>query len=138
MPKPTDEKLVRTAIRDAMDRLIAGEPLHSDGNLTIKSLAAEAQVKRWVLTHKYTDLQDEFRARIAKTGQVPEQLKRQIEKNQLLKQTAVKHVAEIRAGKATIARLERVIQVVSLENDSLRKDQSDNNLATVRHLQPRT
>ncbi len=35
--------------------------------LTVKSLAEEAQVKRWVLTHRHTDLQDEFRARIADT-----------------------------------------------------------------------
>ena len=56
---------VRRAIRDAMDRLIAGEPLHSDGKLTIKSLAEEAQTKRWLLTHRHTDLQAEFRARIA-------------------------------------------------------------------------
>jgi hypothetical protein len=38
--------------------------VHSDGKLTIKSLAEEAQVKRWVLTHRHTDLQAEFRARI--------------------------------------------------------------------------
>lgn len=38
---------VRRVIRDAMDRLIAGKPLHSDGKLTVKSLAAE-RVKRWL------------------------------------------------------------------------------------------
>lgn len=32
-----------------MDRLLGGRPLHSDGKLTIKSLAAEAQLKRWTL-----------------------------------------------------------------------------------------
>ncbi|MDP7739647.1 MULTISPECIES: hypothetical protein [Mycobacterium] len=57
----------RQQIRDAMDRLIAGTAVHSDGKLTIKSLAEEAPVKRWVLTHRHTDLQDEFRARIADT-----------------------------------------------------------------------
>ena len=44
----------RQQIRDAMDRLIAGTALHSDGKLTVKSLAEEAQVKRWVLTHRHT------------------------------------------------------------------------------------
>ena len=58
---------VRRVIRDAMDRLIAGQALHSDGKLTVKSLAEEARVKRWLLTHRHTDLQDEFRARIAST-----------------------------------------------------------------------
>ena len=40
----------RRVIRDAMDRLLAGTPIRSDGKLTIKSLAAEAGVKRWLLT----------------------------------------------------------------------------------------
>ncbi|WP_433611935.1 hypothetical protein [Prescottella agglutinans] len=62
----TDED-VRRAIRDAIDRLIAREPLYSDGKLTIKLLAKEAQIKRWLLTHRHTALQTEFRARIANT-----------------------------------------------------------------------
>ncbi|MFJ1753315.1 hypothetical protein [Kitasatospora sp. NPDC088134] len=40
-------------LRAAADRLIAGTPLHSSGKLTILDLAQEAQIKRWVLTHKY-------------------------------------------------------------------------------------
>ena len=36
-----------------MDRLLAGTPLHSDGKLTIVSLAAEADVRRHVLTHAH-------------------------------------------------------------------------------------
>ena len=72
----------RQQIRDAMDRLIAGTALHSDGKLTIKSLAEEAQVKRWVLTHRHTDLQDEFRARIAdNTGNQPPALRKLHEAN---------------------------------------------------------
>ena len=46
----------RQVIRDAMDRLLAGTPIRSDGKLTVKSLATEADVKRWILTHKHTDL----------------------------------------------------------------------------------
>ena len=57
MPDQADEH-VRCAIRDAMDRLIEGKALHSDGKLTVKSLAEEARVKRWLLTHRHTDLQD--------------------------------------------------------------------------------
>ena len=71
------ERRQRQQIRDAMDRLIAGTALHSDGKLTIKSLAEEAQVKRWILTHRHTDLQDEFRARIADTtGNQPPALRK--------------------------------------------------------------
>lgn len=62
---------VRRAVRDGMDRLIAGKPLHSAGKLTIKSLAEESCVKRWLLTQRHTDLQDEFRARIANANTEP-------------------------------------------------------------------
>ena len=48
----------RQTIRDAMERLLAGTALHSDGKLTVKSLAEEARVMRWLLTHRHTDLQD--------------------------------------------------------------------------------
>lgn len=56
----TDEALCLT-IRDARTRLTVGQPLYSDGKLTIKSFVDEAGVKRWVLTRKFTDLQNEFR-----------------------------------------------------------------------------
>ncbi|MER5867650.1 hypothetical protein [Kitasatospora sp. NPDC002040] len=54
-------------LRAAADRLIAGTPLHSSGKLTILDLAREAQVKRWLLTHKYpitvmAKFQAEFKA----------------------------------------------------------------------------
>ena len=49
----TDDK-ERRLIRDAMDRLLTGTPIRSDGKLTVKSLAAEADVKRWLLTHRHT------------------------------------------------------------------------------------
>ena len=40
-------------MRAAADRLLAGTPLQSDGKLTILSLAQEAGIKRWLLTHKH-------------------------------------------------------------------------------------
>ncbi len=53
-----------TAITEAMMRLLAGVPLRSDGKLTIKSLAAEADLRRNKLTHKHTGLKDLFNALI--------------------------------------------------------------------------
>jgi hypothetical protein len=47
---PADE---RDEIETAMDRLLNGTPLRSDGKLTIVSLAAEAGVKRHALTHAH-------------------------------------------------------------------------------------
>ncbi|KLI09458.1 MULTISPECIES: hypothetical protein [Mycobacteriaceae] len=111
---------VRRAIRDAMDRLIAGKPLHSDGKLTVKSLAEEARVKRWLLTHRHTDLQDEFRARIASTNVEPPILLA-LREEKIDAQKRVKELtADVTALTATIHQLERIIQVLALENEQLR------------------
>ncbi|MCV7192224.1 MULTISPECIES: hypothetical protein [Mycolicibacterium] len=115
---------VRRAIRDAMDRLIAGKPLHSDGKLTVKSLAQEAQIKRWLLTHRHTDLQAEFRARIANTDTEPPAI-RGLQKEKAKAAKKVKALtADVTALTATIHQLERVIQVLALENHELRSDQA--------------
>lgn len=119
MTDQADER-VRRAIRDAMDRLIDGKPLHSNGKLTIKSLAEEARVKRWLLTHRHTDLQDEFRARITNTiTEPPILLTLRQEKVEAAKR--VKELtADVTALTATIHQLERIIQVLALENQQLR------------------
>lgn len=64
-PDPPHELCVK--LRTAADRLLAGTPLHSSGKLTILDLAEEAQIKRWLLTHKYPNklmakYQAEFKA----------------------------------------------------------------------------
>ncbi len=64
VPAATEKNPERRAIVHAMQRLLAGTPLRSDGRLTVVSLAAEANVKRYVLTEKHTDLKDQFYARI--------------------------------------------------------------------------
>ncbi|MBA0049612.1 hypothetical protein E0L36_01415 [Streptomyces sp. AJS327] len=38
---------------DGSRPLLAGIPLHFSGKLSILDLAEEAQIKRWLLTHKY-------------------------------------------------------------------------------------
>jgi hypothetical protein len=57
----TDEE-ERQAILAAMQRLFAGTPLQSSGNLDIVALADEAGLKRNKLTHKHPDLKDQFYA----------------------------------------------------------------------------
>lgn len=68
MPDPAAE---RAAICAAMQRLLDGQPTRSTGALTILQLAAEAGVKRWVLTHKHTDLKDEFNRRKQDSNGIP-------------------------------------------------------------------
>lgn len=59
----TEHESERQAIRDAMARLLDGQPIRSDGKLTIKSLADEAGLKRWLLTHRHR--------KTSKTSSVP-------------------------------------------------------------------
>ncbi|MFG2045662.1 hypothetical protein [Dactylosporangium sp. NPDC048998] len=61
----------RHAITAAMQRLFDGRPERSTGALTVLQLAAEAGVKRWVLTHKHPDLKTEFERRRAAVNGVP-------------------------------------------------------------------
>lgn len=111
----------RQQIRDAMDRLIAGTALHSDGKLTIKSLAEEAQVKRWVLTHRHTDLQAEFRARLDDTtGNQPPALRKLHDAHAEAAEKIQELRAEVAGLKATLRQFERVVQVLALENHQLK------------------
>lgn len=55
-----DRQAERDAIQAATRRLLAGTPTQSNGALTVLQLAAEAGVKRWVLTHKHPDLRKAF------------------------------------------------------------------------------
>lgn len=66
-----DTDAERAAIRRAMERLLDGTPQRSTGALSVLQLANEAGVKRWVLTHKHTDLADEFRCRVKAIGPIP-------------------------------------------------------------------
>ncbi|OMB86617.1 hypothetical protein A5741_17225 [Mycolicibacterium conceptionense] len=108
-----------------MDRLIEGKVLHSDGKLTVKSLAEEARVKRWLLTHLHTDLQDEFRARIANTNTEPPILQALREEKNDAQKRVKELTADVTALTATIHQLERVIQVLALENQKFRSRDSD-------------
>ncbi|WP_019345311.1 hypothetical protein [Mycolicibacterium conceptionense] len=124
MTGQSDEN-VRRAIRDAMNRLIAGKPLHSDGKLTVKSLAEEARVKRWLLTHRHTDLQDEFRGRIANTAAEPPAIWALEEEKAEAAKKVKAMTADVTALSATIHQLERIIQVLALENQQLRSSDPD-------------
>ncbi|MBP2451921.1 hypothetical protein [Mycolicibacterium lutetiense] len=124
MTGQSDEN-VRRAIRDAMNRLIAGKALRSDGKLTVKSLAEEARVKRWLLTHRHTDLQDEFRSRIANTDMEPPAIRALSEENAAATKKVKALTADVTALTATIHQLERIIQVLALENQQLRSGGPD-------------
>ena len=66
-----DRDAERNAITQAIQRLLDGRPTRSTGALTTLQLAAEAGVKRWVLTHKHLDLNQEFARRKTEANGVP-------------------------------------------------------------------
>lgn len=86
----------RIRIREAIDRLLAGQPIASDGSLTVVALATEASVHRMALQKRHVDLKNEFYERVRnETRQIPESEKRLRETVTSLKRTIANQKAEI-------------------------------------------
>ncbi|MDT0484084.1 MULTISPECIES: hypothetical protein [Streptomyces] len=113
----------RETIRAAMDRLLAGTPLRSDGALTVLALAAEADVKRHVLTHRHTDLKDEFYAKVRAQRHVPDSERKLREELRKTKERLAEVIAENTRQQAEIETFARVVNVLTIENDQLRGEQ---------------
>ncbi len=114
----------RARIEAAMDRLLEGTPLRSDGKLTIVSLAIEAGVKRHVLTHKHTDLKDLFYARVNAQHAIPACETAFREQNAGLRRKLDELRAERDEYKQAADALARALNLLTLENDSLRREAS--------------
>ena len=124
---------VRRTVRDAMDRLLEGKPIRSDGKLTIKSLAAEAGVKRWVLTHQQTDLQQEFRDRCTRQRDTPQNQKDLIEELEALREQVERYKVRVSDLSEENNRLTRAVQVLTLEKLEL-QEKLEKIPEKVRHL----
>jgi hypothetical protein len=116
----------RAAIQAAADRLLAGTPLRSTGELTIVQLAAEAGVKRWLLTHKHRDLAEQFQARVRAAGGDPPpvaDLKAQIsqltEDNARLRADNAEHKAVTTYYAQIINELSAELEQVTADRDQL-------------------
>lgn len=132
---PNIEEPERRLIRDAMARLLDGDPIRSDGKLTVKSLAVEAGLKRWYLTHKHTDLRDEFYDRVRVQGTTPAAMTRLYEEIATLKEAQKRDRATLRDAIAQKEIYAREAQVLALENARLREQASAP--AFVRPTRPR-
>lgn len=65
MSKSTEKSMAeRAAIEGAMTHLLTAQRTDSRRWPGVSELARAAGVKRWVLTHKHTDLKDEFQAKL--------------------------------------------------------------------------
>ncbi|GAA2568982.1 MULTISPECIES: hypothetical protein [Streptomyces] len=118
----TEDAAEIRAITDAMVRLLIGAPLHSDGKLTVVSLAAEAGLRRNKLTYKHTGLKDLFYALVKARTPVPEALPDSTRARAAKQQ---QDLARVRAerddlrGQAQL--LARIVQVLELENSKLKE-----------------
>ena len=121
----TPDEHERLIIRDAMKRLLAGEPLYSDGKLTIKSLAKEAKVKRWVLTLKHTDLKDEFYERVRLQNATPTAVRELRARISVIEEARAEDRAELREANEEIERLSRELAVLALENAKLARTNAE-------------
>jgi hypothetical protein len=127
----------RKAITAAMQRLLAGKPLRSSGELTIVALAAEAGLKRNKLTHKHVDLKDLFNAECrARLGIPDSELKLHEQIDQLKAREAELRAErdDYRTASETYA---RAIHVLTIENDNLREELEKHRSSALRPLAAR-
>lgn len=111
----------RRAIRDAMDRLLKGEPIRSDGSLTAVALATESDVSRWKVYQEYRGLLDEFRTRAALQDNTPRALRDLQEKHAKLKERHIGTRNALAQSAADVKRLSCVVNVLTLENAQLKE-----------------
>jgi hypothetical protein len=100
---------------------LAGTPLRSNGSLTIVALADEANVKRHLLTHRHTDLKDEFYARVRARGHVPDNERQLRDALNRAADRLTELIADNRKLRDEVETLARVVNVLELENHELRK-----------------
>jgi septin family protein len=96
----------RARIRAAADRLLAGQPVASDGALTITALAAEAGVHRMALMKRHADLKNEFQERVrTQTQQVTDEERQLRQTVAKLRQTVTAQREEIRSLRRQLTQL---------------------------------
>jgi len=132
----TDEE-ERQAVVAAMERLFAGTPLRSSGNLDIVTLANEAGVKRNKLTHKHTDLKDRFYAECRAQDGVTEREAKLCSEITLLKARAEELRNERDHYRTASEVFARAMHVLTVENDNLRKEVGNSRTSNVTPLRPR-
>ncbi|WP_030651372.1 MULTISPECIES: hypothetical protein [Streptomyces] len=109
----------RARIREAMDRLLAGQATASNGSLTVVALAAEAGVHRMAILKRHVDLKNEFYERVrTETRQIPETEKRLRETVTKLKKTIANQKAEIEGLRQQVARLALASAVLTQRSES--------------------
>jgi hypothetical protein len=125
----------RNRIHAAMDRILSGTHVHSNGALTIVALAAEAQVPRNTLTQRHPDLKNDFYDQVRARGETPDserRLRRQIRRLKELRATDADEIARL---KADVEALVGALHQSMMENRVLRQKLSEE-VGVVRMLSP--
>ncbi|QYF74757.1 hypothetical protein [Cryobacterium sp. PAMC25264] len=84
------------------------------------TLAIEADVKRHVLTHRHTDLRDEFYARVKSQGFIPESERRLRQDLKTCQEALDKARSRIEQLADERAVLLRINNILGMENEELR------------------
>ncbi|MGQ4355849.1 hypothetical protein [Streptomyces drozdowiczii] len=115
----------RDRIRAAMNRILSGEPEHSNGALTIVALAAEAQVPRNALTQRHPDLKNDFYDQVRARGQMPDSERRLRQQVRRLKELRAADAEGIARLKADVEALVGALHQSVIENRVLRQKLSE-------------
>jgi septin family protein len=109
----------RTRIKEAIDRLLVGNPTASNGCLMLVALAAEADVHRMALLKRHADLKNEFYDRVRnETRQTPEPEKRLRETITKLNKTIANQKAEIEELRQLVTQLTLASAVLTQQRNT--------------------
>lgn len=117
-PEPDE----RERIREAIDRLLSGTPVHSNGALTVVALAHEAQVPRNALTQRHHDLRNEFYTKVKEVSGTSTDEERLRSTIAALKKTIANKNKQLDRIRADVPALVRVVHQLTVENDRLREE----------------
>ncbi|WP_327241505.1 hypothetical protein [Streptomyces sp. NBC_01320] len=113
----------RIRIRQAMDRLLAGQATASNGSLGVVALAAEAGVHHIALMKRHADQKNEFYERVRnETQQIPESERRLRETVSKLKKTIANQKSEIEDLRQQVTRLALAAAVLTQDAGRRMKD----------------
>ncbi|MFI0219771.1 hypothetical protein [Streptomyces lydicus] len=83
-------------------------------------------MKRHVLTHRHTDLKDEFYAKVRAQGRVPNNERKLRAELKEARERLAELAKENKRQRAEIEMFARVVNVLTVENDQLREEQGRN------------
>ncbi|MFC6127925.1 hypothetical protein [Mycolicibacterium llatzerense] len=111
-----DNDIERKHVEEAIDRLIAGTPLHTTGHHTVVALAKESGVQRTRLYEQYPDLIADFKQR-AQQAISPRLIIATSDELTQAHQRAKELIAENTQLRQRIRTLSAVIAELSIERD---------------------